>query len=100
MTHARRFRKHVSALTARPAGHAAHLWQKEQNMTDKQAIWTTAQATMMAFSPFYQVAMVDAIQPSGAAADWFTVKQALAASPFTIDNYHQLEALTAKPEAA
>jgi Mn-dependent DtxR family transcriptional regulator len=72
-------------------------------MIDKKELWPLAEETMRAFGPFYQAAMRNAIQDSGATLDnWFGLSLARASdpAPFTVGRFHALYPYTAQEQFA
>jgi Mn-dependent DtxR family transcriptional regulator len=71
--------------------------EKEEIM-DKKQLWSLAEETMRAFTPFYREAMQKAIQDSGAANTWFALSLAHGSdpAPFTVERFHALVPYTAQ----
>ena len=68
---------------------------------DKKQLWSLAEETMRAFAPFYQDAMRNAIQDSGATRDnWFGLSLARGSdpAPFTVGRFHALFPYTAQEQ--
>ena len=67
-------------------------------MIDKKQLWSLAEGTMRAFTPFYREAMQKAIQDSGAPDRWFALSLARGSdpAPLSVDRLYALSPYTAR----